>query len=321
MAPRYLFKLFSVAVLLALSPQAASSGGLRMVKIVVPNPPGSSTDILARVVAERVGQAERITAIVENRPGAGNIVGSEYVAHAAADGGTLLLNAPPFVIDPYLHKLSYDPFTSFEPVCALANTPTMIVVNGDSNYRTLTDLLNAARAKPGTLTIGAVGPGTTAHMAIEALKHVAGVDMIFVPYPGNPQAVTALLGHNVDVAVTGYPVVTGLVNSGKLRALAATTPARIEPLPDLPTVAESGYAGYGLDFWMGVVAPAKTPPETISLLSRWFAAAVQSPETKAKLREQGIYPVGSCGTDFAAFIREQSEQYGRIIREANIKLE
>jgi tripartite-type tricarboxylate transporter receptor subunit TctC len=158
-------------------------------------------------------------------------------------------------------------------------------------------------------------------MAIEALKHVAGVDMIFVPYPGNAQAVTALLGHNVDVAVTGYPVVTGLLNSGKLRALAATTPARSEALPDLPTVAEFGYAGYGLDFWMGVVAPAKTPPETIALLSRWFDAAVQSPETKAKLRERGIYPVGSCGSDFAAFIRKQSEQYGRIIREANIKLE
>jgi tripartite-type tricarboxylate transporter receptor subunit TctC len=292
-----------------------------MVKIVVPNPPGSSTDILARVVAEWVRQAERVTAIVENRQGAGNIVGSEYVAHAAADGGTLLLNAPPFVIDPYLRKLSYDPFTSFEPVCDLANTPTVIVVNGDSNYRTLTDLLNAARARPRTLTIGAVGPGTTAHMAIEALDHVAGVDMIFVPYPGNPQAVAALLGHNVDAAVTGYPVVTGLVNSGKLRALAATTPARSEALPDLPTVAEFGYAGYGLDFWMGVVAPAKTPLETVSLLSRWFAAAVQAPETKAKLKEQGIYPIGSCGADFAAFIREQSDQYGRIIREANIKLE
>ena len=157
-------------------------------------------------------------------------------------------------------------------------------------------------------------------MAVEAFKHAAGVDMIFVPYPGNPQAVTALLGHNIDVALSAYPVVAGLL-SGKLRALVTTNPARIEPLPDLPTVAESGYAGYGLDFWMGVVAPARTPPETISLLSRWFSAAVQAPETKAKLREQGIYPVGTCGADFAAFIRRQSEEYGRIIREANIKLE
>jgi tripartite-type tricarboxylate transporter receptor subunit TctC len=292
-----------------------------MVKIVVPNPPGSSTDILARVVADRVRQAEGITAIVENRPGAGNIIGSEYVAHAAPDGGTLLVNATPFVIDPYLHKLSYDPFTSFEPVCELASTPTVMVVNGDSRIHTLADLLNAARAKPGTLTIGAVGPGTTSHMAVEALKHVAGVDMIFVPYPGNPQAVTALLGHHVDVAVTGYPVVSGLIGSGKVRALATTTPDRIEPLPDLPTVSESGYAGYGLDFWMGIVAPARTPTETISMLSRWFAGAVQAPETKAKLKEQGIYPVGSCGADFAAFIRKQSQEYGRIIREANIKLE
>jgi len=287
----------------------------------VPGVPGSSTDILARVVADRIRQAEGITTIVENRPGAGNIVGSEYVAHAPPDGGTLLLNATPFVIDPYLHKLSYDAFTSFEPICQLANTPTIIVVNGDSKFRTLTDLLEAARARPGTLTIGAVGPGTTGHMGIAALKHVAGVDMIFVPYPGNPQAVTALLGHNIDVVSTGYPVVAGLLTSGKVRALATMTPDRIEPLPDLPTVAESGYAGYGLDFWMGVVAPAKTPQETTSMLGRWFAAAVQSPETKAKLKEQGIYAVGRCGADYAAFIRQQSDAYGRIIREANIRLE
>ena len=314
------FKFLSVAVLFALSPQGASSSALRTVRIVVPNPPGSSTDILARIVADRVPQAEDVTMIVENRPGAGNIVGSEYVAHAAPDGGTLLVNAPPFVIDPYLHKLSYDPFTSFEPVCDLANAPSLIVVNGDSKIRTVADFLNAAWAKPGTLTVGAVGPGTTSHIAVEALKHAAGVDMIFVPYPGT-QAVTALLGHNVDVVLTAYPVVAGLVSSGKLRALATTNPARIEPLPDLPTVAESGYTGYGLDFWMGIVAPAKTPLETVSLLGRWFAAAVQSPETKAKLREQGIYPVGICGAEFAGFIHKQSEEYGRIIREANIKLE
>lgn len=196
------------------------------------------------------------------------------------------------MIDTYLHKLSYDPFTSFEPV----------------KFRSLADILNAARAKRGMLTIGTVGPGTTGHMAIEALKRIAGVDMIFVPYPGNPQAVTAVLGHNLDVALSGYPVVAGLVSSGKLRALATTTPARIEPLPDLPTVAESGYAGYGLNFWMGLVAPAKTPFETTSTLGRWFVAALQSPETKAKLKEQGFYPVGSCGADFAAFIRQQSAE-------------
>jgi tripartite-type tricarboxylate transporter receptor subunit TctC len=315
------FKLLSVAALLALSPHRASSGELRMVKIVVPNPPGSSTDILARIAADRVRQAEGIATVVENRPGAGNIVGSEYVAHAAPTGGTLLLNAPPFVIDPYLHKLSYDPFTSFEPVCDLANTPTIIVVNADSKFRTLADFLNAARAKPGMLSIGSVGPGTTGHMAVEALKHAAVVDILFVPYPGTAPSLTALLGHQVDAALTGYPVVAGLIASGKLRALATATPDRIEPLPDLPTVAESGYAGYGLDFWMGLVAPAKTPAETTATLSRWFAAAVQAPETKAKLKEQGIYPVGQCGADFAAFIRQQSNEYGRIIRDANIRLE
>jgi tripartite-type tricarboxylate transporter receptor subunit TctC len=315
------FVLLSIVVMTALTAQAARPETMRTIKIVVPNPPAATTDILARLLAEQIERSEGATIVVENRPGAGNIVGSEAVAHAAPDGNTLLINATPFVIDPHLHKLSYDPFTSFEPICYLANSPTIIVVNSASPYRTLADLINVARAKPGTVTMAAVGPRTTGHMAFELLKHAADVDMTFIPYPGNPPAVTAVLGGYVDAAITGYPVAAELLKSGKLRALATTTPARIERLPDLPTVAEFGYSGYGVEFWMGVVAPAKTPPDTISLLSRWFAAALQTPETKTKLVVQGIYPVGSCEADFAAFIRKQYDDYGRIIQASNIKAE
>jgi tripartite-type tricarboxylate transporter receptor subunit TctC len=310
----------SVFAVLALSAQTGWSE-TKTIKIVVPNPPGASTDILARLLAEQIGRAEGATLVMENRPGAGNIVGSEAVARAVPDGKTLLINANPFVIEPHLRRLSYDPLTSFEPVCYLANSPMVIVVNSKSPYRMLDDLLSAARTKPGAVTIAAVGPGTAAHMAVAMLKRAAEVDMVFVPYLGNPPAINALMGEHVDAVISSYPVVAELVKSGKLRALATTTPTRIEPLPDLPTVAEFGYKDYGADFWMGVVAPAKTPPEILSKLSGWFTAAMKARETRAKLLAQALYPVGICGADFAGFIRKQFDDYGHLIRAFQIRVE
>jgi tripartite-type tricarboxylate transporter receptor subunit TctC len=300
---------------------AAWSQTLSTIKIVVPNPPGAATDTLARVLAEQIGRAGGPTMVVENRPGAGNVIGSEAVARAAPDGRTLLINANPFVIDPHLRNLSYDPLTSFEPVCYLANSPLVFVVNDASPYRTINDLIAAARARPGELTMASVGPGTAGHIGVEMLKRAANVDLTFVPYPGNPPAISALLGGHVTAAFTGYPVVAELVRAGKLHALALATRTRIEQLPEIPTVAESGYRDYQVDFWVGVVAPAKTPKKVISELIGSFSAALQAPEAKAKLLAQELYPVGACGTDFATFIRVQYNEYGRAIREANIKLE
>jgi tripartite-type tricarboxylate transporter receptor subunit TctC len=310
-----------IAVAVALPAQSARPQAARTIKVVVPNPPGASTDILARVLAEEIGREHGSAMIVENRPGAGNAIGSEAVSRAAPDGNTLLINANPFVIDPHLRKLSYDPLTSFEPICYLATSPSIIVVSAASPWRTLSDLLNAARAKPGSVTVAAVGPGTASHMAFELLRRVASVEMTFVPYPGNPPAINALLGEHVSAVVTGYAVAVELIKSGKLRVLATTNGTRAEALPEVPTVAESGYKGYAVDFWIGVVAPAKTPRETISQLALWFTAAMQAPEIKSKLVAQALYPVGRCGADFAAFIRQQHDEYGRLIREAKIKAE
>jgi tripartite-type tricarboxylate transporter receptor subunit TctC len=289
------------------------------IKVVVPNPPGASTDILARLLAEQIGRSQGATLVVENRPGAGNVIGSEFVSRSVPDGRTLLINANPFVIDPHVRKLNYDPLTSFEPICHLASSPTIIVVNVASQYRTLADLLGAARAAPGTLTMASVGPATAGHIGFEMLKRAAKVDMTFVPYAGNPPAINALLGEHVTAALTGYAVVTELVKASKLRVLATTTRTRIEALPEVPTVAELGYEDYAVDFWIGVVAPAKTPKETVSQLARWFAAALQVPEVTAKLVAQGLYPVGACGAEFAAFIRRQYDDYGRAIHDAHIK--
>jgi tripartite-type tricarboxylate transporter receptor subunit TctC len=296
----------------------ASSQTTRTIKVVVPNTPGGSVDILARLLAEQIGRAQGTTVIVENRPGAGTVIGTEAVSRAAPDGNTLLMTQAPFIINPLLRKQNYHPLTNFEPICYLVSFPSVIVVNSASPYRTLADLLNAARAKPGDLTMAGT-PAGALQIAFEMLKRSANVDMTFVPYPGGAPAVTALLGEHVTAVFTTYAILADHLKSGKLHALATLSQTRIETLPDVPTFAESGYKEIEADSWTGLVAPAKTPKETVSQLAGWFTAAMQVPEVKAKLVVQGLFPVGTCGADFAALLRNQYEEFGRVIREANIK--
>jgi tripartite-type tricarboxylate transporter receptor subunit TctC len=196
---------------------------------------------------------------------------------------------------------------------------TVIVVNSTSPYRTLADLLDAARAKPGDLTLaGATWP---AYIAFEMLKRAANLNMTFVPYPGGAPAVTALLGEHVTSVFTDYPTSAEQLKAGNLRALATGSRTRAAALPGVPTVAASGYKDYEVEQWHGLFAPAKTPKEKVSQLAGWFTAALQVPEVKAKLVAQGLYSVGICGADFGAFFRKQYDDYGRAIREANIKAE
>jgi tripartite-type tricarboxylate transporter receptor subunit TctC len=290
----------------------------RPIKFVVPYPAGSPSDVLARVLAEEIGRTRGVTMLVENRPGASGTIGTEAVAGALPDGNTLLSISPTFVIDPRLRKASYDPLTSFEPICHLTNAPTVIAVSSDSPYRTLHDLLDAARTMPDALTLAGVGPASSVHIGFVMIAHAANVKMTFVPYAGPGPAVNALLGGHVTSVFVPYPAVAGLLNAGKLRALAISSRTRFEALPDVPTVAESGFRGYEMDIWFGVVAPAKTPNATSSRLADWFSAALQASAVKAQLAVQGLYPVGICGTEFAAMIREKNEEYGRVIRDANI---
>jgi tripartite-type tricarboxylate transporter receptor subunit TctC len=259
--------------------------------------------------------------VVENRPGAGSVIGTEAVSRATPDGNTVLMIGNSFVINPNLKKVNFDPLISFEPICDLVSSPNVIVVNSASPYRTLSDLLSAARMKPGELTLASNGPATSQHIAFEMLKRAANVNMTFVPYSGNAPALNALLGEHVTSVLADYAVVAEQLNAGKLRALATTTRTRIEPLPDVPTVAESGYTGYEVDVWIGLVAPAKTAKERVSQLAGWFTTTMQVPEVKAKLVVQGLSPVGICGSEFGAFLRKQYDEFGRAIREANIKVE
>jgi tripartite-type tricarboxylate transporter receptor subunit TctC len=306
------------AAILVLSSYGARSQPSRTIKVVVPLESGGGMDVVARVLVEQVNRTQGPRMVIENRPGGGTVVGTEAASRAAPDGNTLLITNPGFVISSQLRKLNYDPLTSFEPICQLVRYPSAIVVNAASPYRTLTDLINTARKKPGELTM-ANFTGTSTHIGFEVIKRKANVDMTFVPYPGAGSAVNALLGEHVTSAFVVAATVLEHLNAGKLRALAATS--RIESLPDVPTIVASGYADYEMDGWIGLVAPGKTPKETLVQIAGWFATALRAPDVREKLAAQRQHPVGMCGADFGAFLRKEYDEYGRVIREANIKAE
>lgn len=306
---------------LSLAGSSAWSQTVRSIRMIVPIGPGSGLDIMARLVAEQVSRTQGVAAVVENRPGGTQIIATEAVAGAAPDGSTVLFMASPFIINPHLRRVSYDPITSFEPICNLASQPQLIVVSRSSPYRSLADLINAARAKPGELTLASFGPASPVHIAFEMLKRTARVDMTFVSYSSTPAAMNAVLGDHVTSAIIGYAEALEQLKAGALRALATGAQTRVEALPDVPTLAEAGYKDAEIDLWFGAVAPAKTTKETVARLASWFTTAMQVPQVKAKLATQAFQPVGVCGADFGAFLRAQYENYGRVIREANIKAE
>jgi tripartite-type tricarboxylate transporter receptor subunit TctC len=307
----------AAAFVLAASPGArAETGGA--IRIVVPLPPGGGVDVVARELVEQIGHANGATFVIENRPGAGTIIGTETVARANPDGNTLLMVPHSFLVAPQLHKVNYDAIAGFAPICSLVATPTLLAVNAASPWRTLADFVRAAQAEPGKLTVGSVA-GAALQLNFEMLQQAAGIRTTFVSYPGTPPAVTAVLGGHLDAVYSDFPTVWPQVRSGALRALATGARTRLAALPDVPTVEESGYPGYEADIWYGLFAPARTPPDVIARLAGWFAAAVQDDGIKAKLAAQGLRPVGLCGASFAEQVRRQYDEFGRIIRKANIK--
>lgn len=309
---------FAVVTLLALCSPGAWAQATGTIKIVVPYTPGSGPDILSRLMAEQIGRTEGATIVVEDRPGGGTVIGTEAVERAEPDGRTLLLVASSFVINPALKRANYDPAQNFEPVCYLAATPMVLVVLGSSPYRTLDDLLTAARAKPGELAFASGGPGSSLHIAIEVLKRAAHINVTYVPFGGTAPAVNALMGNHVTAVWADYPTVVSQLKAGTLRGLVTTSATRVEALPNVPTLGETGISKYEADIFYGIVAPAKTPPDTIKDLSGWFSKALKAPDMAPKLAQQGLFPVGACGAEFGAYMQRQFDEYSRVIREANI---
>src|SRR5215469_5803572 len=301
--------------------EAARAQISRTIRIVVPYAPGGTADIVARLMADEVGRAGGPAMVVENRPGAGGAVGTETVARVTPDGTTLLVVSTPFLIDPLLRKLNYDPLRSFAPICNLVSAPTVIVVNSASPYRTLSALLDDARAKPGQITMASIGPASSFQLGFEMLKRAAKVDMTFVPYTGNAPALNAVLGQQVTSMFATLSNVSEYLKAGQLSALAVGNRTRAQPLPDVPTVIESGYADFDIDAWFGAFAPAATPEPALDEVEHLFTAVLAESAVKEKLSVQGLFPTLSCGNDFAAYLRKQNDAYKRIIAEANIKAE
>ncbi len=315
--PRLAIVVAAVGLVASLAPSAWSQP-VGTIKIVVPYTPGSGPDILSRLMAEQIGRAQGPTVVVENRPGGGTVIGTEAVERAEPDGHTVLLVANSFVANPPLKRASYDPTRSFEPVCYLAATPMVLVVLASSPYRTLNDLIAAARAKPGELAFASGGPGSSLHVAIEVLKRAANINVTYVPYGGTAPAINALMGNHVAAVWADYPTVVSQLSSGALRGLVTTSRTRVEALPEVPTLTETGISNYEADIFYGIVAPAKTPPEMVNRLSAWLIGALKASGMKPKLAQQGLFPVGICGAEFGAYLQRMVDDYTRIIREANI---
>ena len=289
---RRLIQLTAAAAGLTLLPSVADrqafSQAPKTVRFIVPFPPGGGADLLIRVLAEQIGRNAGVATVVENRPGAASIVGTEFVSRAAPDGGTVLIAANSFIIHPFFKKLNYDPLTSFAPIVWLATSPQVVAVNAASPFHTLADLVETARAKPGELTNASVGPATTQHIAFELFKLRANIKMIYVPFNGNGPAVNELLGGHVNAVMANYAEVAEHIKAGNLRALAVGSPMRLEWMPEVPTIAESGYPGYEVSVWYGLFAPAGTPASVIDQLGQWCRTAMLAPELKPKWALQGL---------------------------------
>jgi tripartite-type tricarboxylate transporter receptor subunit TctC len=287
---------------------------------VVPLAPGGPNDSIARLMADEIGRTRGVSIVVDNKPGAGTVIGTDFVARAAPDGNTILQTAGSFTVNSAVKTLAYDPLADFAHICYVVETPQMLVVPASSPYHTIGELLDAARKNPGTLTLAANGPATAQHIEFELFKHALGVDITFVPFPGDAPTLTAILGGQTTAALFDYVTGAGQVADGKLRPLVVGVGKRLAELPDTPTLPEIGVQDLEWVGTLGVAAPAKTPPAVVAKLIDWFGSAVKKPEVQAKLKSFGLAK-GVCGADYTAFLTKQLAQFRRGVKEANIKVE
>lgn len=294
----------------------------RPVKVIVPSPPGGGTDILARVLAQHLSKALGQPFFVENKAGAGNMIGIEFVAHAPADGYTVLVVPSTLALNSVLYKkVPYDPVRDFAPVTLAATAPNVLVVNPALPAKSLAELIALAKAKPGALSYGTPGIGTSPHLSMELLKSMAGIDLQHVPYRGTAAAVTDVIGGQIAATFANAFTAKPQVDAGRVRALAVSGPNRIDAFSGVPPVAEAGVPGYEAMQWYGVAVPAGTPAPIITRLHAEAAKALQSQEMKEKLALDGAQPVGSTPAEFGALIRRELEKWTRVVRAAGIELQ
>lgn len=292
----------------------------RPVKIVVPWTAGGTGDIQARLIGQHMSQTLGQPVLIENKPGGGTVIATALVAKAPADGHTLLLMANSFVINAKLHtNLPYDGLKAFDAVTGLTNSPQVIAVNAASPHKTFKDWIEAAKAKPGTISYATVGPATTQHIAGEMLQRAAGIKLIYVPFGGGAPAVNAVLAGHVDTVLANLSEMNSFLEAGKLRPLAVTTLKRLEALKNVPTVAESGFPGYEAAAWFGLVAPAGTPREAVNKIADAASKALADADIRKRLAGLGLDPYLMAPPQFASHITDQFSRYSKVIDEAGIK--
>ncbi len=296
---------------------------VKPIRLIVPFAPGGIADNSARAIADRLGSRLGHAVIVENRAGASGNIGTEAVARSAADGHTLLLGFDgTMVINPHVfNRLPFDTLKDFAPITKLGDSPLIVVAHPSLPVKSLKDLLALSRRKPGSLTYGSSGTGGTPHLACEMLNQLAGTDLTHVPYKGGGAAVADAVGGHIPLVCTAIATAQQFLRDGKLRALAVTSARRSPALPEVPTFIEAGFAGFSVESWVGVLAPARTPRPVVERLQREIAATLQSPEVRERYAVLGIEPVGNGPDEFAAQIRADLARWEKVVKKANIRID
>jgi tripartite-type tricarboxylate transporter receptor subunit TctC len=302
---------------------AQDSYPTRSIRMVIPYPPGGGTDIVGRMVAQKLTETLGHTVVVDNRGGATGNIGTEIVARAAPDGYTLLMgNVAPNAINVSLFaKIPYDPVNDFEPVSLVALTPNILIVHPSLPVKTVKEFVALAKVKPGTLNYSSAGIGSSSHLAPELLAMMTGIQIVHVPYKGGGPGLVDLLSGQMQFMMTTTPAAMPHVKSGRVRALGVTSAHRSQSLPDLPTIAEAGVKGYEVSTWYGVLAPARTAKPIVSRLHGEIVKLLAVPDTNEKLLAQGFEPVGNTPDEFGAYIKSEIAKWAKVIKTARIKAE
>ena len=310
------------AALLALTATAAAQDyPTKPIRLVIPFPPGGSNDVVGRMVAQQLGERLGKQVVVDNRGGAGGIIGTEAAAKSAPDGYTLLIISIAHSVSPWLYKLQYDPIKSFVPVAILASGPNVLVVNPELPVHSVPELITLAKQKPGELNYASAGIGSFQHLGGELFKLTAGVNIVHVPYKGGGPAMTDVLGGYTRIMFSSLVQTTPFVLNGQLRALGTSGLKRNAALPDVPTIAEAGLPGYEATNWWGVVAPAGTPPAIVEKLHNEIAAVQNSPLTKVQFAAQGADIVQMTSAEFGSFMEKEMNKWERVVKESGMKAE
>jgi tripartite-type tricarboxylate transporter receptor subunit TctC len=308
---------------LALAPAAPAQDKwpARPIRMIVPFPPGSSPDLIARMLTDRLGAALGQPVVVENKPGAGGMVGTGQVAKAAPDGYTIGLSIPgPLAVNTVLMKsMEYDPFKELAPITVVAASPNLLVVDPRLGVDSVQDFVKLARSQPGKLNYGSVGNGSASHLTMELLKQRAGLDLVHVPYPGSPQVNTAILNGQIAGGFVVPATAMPLVQAGRLKALGATTTSRSVVLPETPTIAEQGFAGFESTAWIGAVAPARTPPPIVGRLSEELVRIIRSDDVRQRMIAIYFQPVGTAPEALRILMRGEADRWGKVIKAAGVK--